>query len=59
MENVWESLYKFQPGEQQCNLAPNTQCLAKIKKCYEKPWLVEKADPTSFAYKLNARQVLG
>ena len=29
MENVKESLHKLQLGEQRCNLAPSTQCLAK------------------------------
>ncbi len=40
------------------NMAPSTQCLAN-KKWYEKPWLVEKTDPTRFAYEPNARLMLG
>lgn len=41
------------------NMAPSTQCQPRRKVWFEKPWVLEKADPKSFAYKPNARPVFG
>ena len=41
------------------NMAPSTQCQAKKKIWYEKPWVLERADPKSFAYKPSSRPISG
>ena len=39
------------------NMAPTAHCQSKRRTWYEKPWLVERADPKSFAYKPSARPI--
>ena len=41
------------------NMAPSPQCISKNKIWYEKPWVVERADSKSFAYKPTSRPVSG
>ena len=41
------------------NMAPSPQCVAKKKVWYEKPWVIERADLRSCAYKATVRPVSG
>lgn len=41
------------------NMAPSTQCRQNRKQWFEKPWVLERADPKSFAYKPSSRPTSG
>jgi hypothetical protein len=54
-----EGLKEAQAMLRALNMAPSSHCQSKKKIWYEKPWVVEKADPKSWAYKPSARPTSG
>ena len=52
-----EGLKEAQQMMQVLNMAPSIQCQAKKRIWYDKPWIVERFDPKSFAYCPSRRAV--
>jgi len=54
-----EGLKEAQQMMRVLNMAPSVQCQAKKRIWYDKPWVVERSDPKSFAYSPSGRVVSG